>query len=250
VSSDVLRWQDLRVVLDAAEEMHDRPPDGGVPDSVVSRLGQLIGCDLVTFCELDLLAKQVVTDQQFPAKTDADSYSPDLDRYWWHCFWQNEFCSYSERSGDRESVVALSDFYSARTLGGVLGYQEFFGDPGVCHELMACLPSGPGRSRRLLLTRGPGSRDFSDRDRTVVALLRPHLHAAWLRADTARRDTADLTPREREVLTLAADGRSNDEIARLLVVSTATVRKHLEHIFDKLGVRTRTAAAALAFPRA
>jgi hypothetical protein len=50
------------------------------------------------------------------------------------------------------------------------------------------------------------------------------------------------------VLRLLATGRRNDEIARLLVVSAATVRKHLEHVYDKLGVGTRTAAVALAFP--
>lgn len=45
-----------------------------------------------------------------------------------------------------------------------------------------------------------------------------------------------------------ARGYSNSDIARELVVSTATVRKHLENIFRRLGVTSRTAAAARAFP--
>ena len=52
-----------------------------------------------------------------------------------------------------------------------------------------------------------------------------------------------LTGREREVLARVAAGKTNAEIALLLSISPRTVQKHLEHIFDKLGVETRTAAA-------
>jgi len=45
-----------------------------------------------------------------------------------------------------------------------------------------------------------------------------------------------------------AQGYSNAEIGRILIISVATVRKHMEHIFDRTGVRTRSAAAALALP--
>ena len=54
-----------------------------------------------------------------------------------------------------------------------------------------------------------------------------------------------LTPREREILDLVAEGRTNAEIAERLWVSPLTVRKHLENVYAKLGVHTRTAAAAL-----
>jgi DNA-binding CsgD family transcriptional regulator len=57
-------------------------------------------------------------------------------------------------------------------------------------------------------------------------------------------DAAGLTPREQEVIALVADGLRNSEIAERLWVSPATVRKHLENIYDKLGVHTRTAAVA------
>jgi DNA-binding CsgD family transcriptional regulator len=53
-----------------------------------------------------------------------------------------------------------------------------------------------------------------------------------------------LTPREREILDLVADGRTNAEIAERLWVSSGTVRKHLNNVYAKLGVHTRTAAAA------
>ena len=51
-----------------------------------------------------------------------------------------------------------------------------------------------------------------------------------------------LTPRERDVMGCVEDGLSNAEIARKLWIQPTTVRKHLENIFAKLGVRSRTAA--------
>ncbi len=59
-----------------------------------------------------------------------------------------------------------------------------------------------------------------------------------------------LTGREGEVLALVAAGKTNSEIAAILAISARTVQKHLEHIFQKLGVETRTAAAVRALAAA
>ena len=55
-----------------------------------------------------------------------------------------------------------------------------------------------------------------------------------------------MSEREREVLELVAAGHSNQQIARRLVITPATVKKHLEHIYTKLDVHSRTAALARA----
>lgn len=65
-------------------------------------------------------------------------------------------------------------------------------------------------------------------------------------AEAERLIHAALTPRETEVLTWLARGKTNRDIAEILGMSHRTVNKHLEHIFEKLGVETRAAAAALA----
>ena len=56
-----------------------------------------------------------------------------------------------------------------------------------------------------------------------------------------------LTTREQEILTLLAEGLAPHEIADRLVISTRTVGTHVEHVFRKLGVRTRAQAVAVAF---
>lgn len=75
--------------------------------------------------------------------------------------------------------------------------------------------------------------------RRVLALLRE-------RATPASDAFSSLTAREREILALLIEGRSNADIAERLVLSEKTVRNHLSGIFEKLGVGNRVEAAALA----
>jgi DNA-binding NarL/FixJ family response regulator len=58
---------------------------------------------------------------------------------------------------------------------------------------------------------------------------------------------SQLTPREREVLTLLAQGLSNTEVARQLIISEATVKTHLARVMMKLGVRQKTQAVIAAY---
>ncbi len=61
-----------------------------------------------------------------------------------------------------------------------------------------------------------------------------------------RGELSSLTEREREVLTLLAEGLTNKEISEKLVITTNTVKRHIKAIFEKLNVHTRSAAAAKA----
>jgi DNA-binding NarL/FixJ family response regulator len=86
------------------------------------------------------------------------------------------------------------------------------------------------------------------------ALLSPGVTARLLTEfasrQPAKREPAELgrlTPREREVLDLVVRGKSNAEIARALVVSHSTVKTHLTHVLDKLGVRDRVQAVVYGY---
>ena len=60
-------------------------------------------------------------------------------------------------------------------------------------------------------------------------------------------ESLGLTRRQAEVLAWLAQGKANVDIAAILAISPRTVARHVEAIFERLGVRTRTAAAAAAF---
>jgi DNA-binding NarL/FixJ family response regulator len=126
-------------------------------------------------------------------------------------------------------------------------YTELFRPAGLEHDLLLCLPAGHLRTLRLVFHRGPGP-DFSERDRALLGLLRPHLHQAYLGAERRRHPAPQLTARQRELLRLVAPGHTNRQIARQLGISEGTVRKHLENIYARLQVSSRTAAVTRAFP--
>ncbi|MGH2712447.1 MAG: response regulator [Thermoleophilaceae bacterium] len=104
------------------------------------------------------------------------------------------------------------------------------------------------------LTKDAGAREICDaitavaRGRTILA---PELQAGI--AGEIRLRAVDERPfmshREQEVLELIARGMTAPEIGRLIHLSTATVKTHLQHIYDKLGVSERAAAVAQAMRR-
>jgi DNA-binding NarL/FixJ family response regulator len=71
---------------------------------------------------------------------------------------------------------------------------------------------------------------------------------AHLEVVRRRRGIPKLTKRQWELLRLVRAGYSNTQIARRLYISPHTVRKHLENIFERLNVTSRTAALAHVFP--
>lgn len=91
-------------------------------------------------------------------------------------------------------------------------------------------------------------RSAADGQSTVDAELQKRLVAAATRGAAPRTaEIEGLTTREVEVLRLIASGMSNTEIARSLVVSEATVKTHVNHLFAKAGLRDRAQAVAFAY---
>jgi DNA-binding CsgD family transcriptional regulator len=117
---------------------------------------------------------------------------------------------------------------------------------------------GGETSFTLIAGRFSGS-DFTDLEKLTVSALFPHLHNLYAAAmdpagfrarklqDAFR--TAELTPREEEVAFLLCRGLSVSEIAETLFVSRKTAAKHLEHIYNKLGVSGKRQARDLLLHR-
>ena len=153
-------------------------------------------------------------------------------------------------------TLAISDFLSDREFRRRGLYSEVCQPLGVRAVMKVFLPTGAATGASLVFetirTR------FTETDRLTLERLVPHL--AQLRRNALARRTYPalidstaaarmrllrLTPRERVVLARAAAGETNTAIAAALFISPGTVRKHLEHIYDKVEVRTRTEAAAI-----
>jgi DNA-binding CsgD family transcriptional regulator len=121
-------------------------------------------------------------------------------------------------------------------------YNEYYRRIGIDHVVAVPLFVDRGLLVSFVLNRN--GRDFSDRERMLLDLVREPLAALYRHALARQRRFGALpvTSREREVLEWLAAGKTDREIAELLGVSPRTVQKHLQHIYDKLGVETRTAA--------
>lgn len=203
-------------------------------DILVDGLWELIPSNDVTFNEIDELAKCVTlirTRSTLPLDVDVD------DEYWAANYEDLPFC---KGFGEGESGVArMSDVLGRAALGRSHVYRDVLWTGGLVHSVEVVFASPPSIRRAVLL--GRADRDFTVREVDLLALLLPHLEDAYRSA----RLRSLLTPRQREVLALVAQGHTNREIARRLDISPGTVRVHLEHAYPKLGVRSRTAAASL-----
>lgn len=112
---------------------------------MLDALCQLIPADLVSFFGLHSSDQAEWFMQGFPAEEPGGD--DDGAAFWAH-YWDCVPCCYPDRSGDLRSVTKISDFYSARQWHATGMYHDYFQPGGIDHELMLCLPAGPGRAGR------------------------------------------------------------------------------------------------------
>jgi DNA-binding CsgD family transcriptional regulator/phage anti-repressor protein len=234
---------DLRTMLRIVTAP-DLGEDGyGLPWSTWHGLKDLVRCTDLAFNGID-----VANSRHYLAQAGLDELgsSESGNVFWAH--YRGSTCSYPERTGEFGFVTQTTDFLTLREHRQTPMYAEYLAAYDHDHEMLLCLPDGPGRQLRLIFFRGRTDPVFTDRDRALLILLRPHLHAAHLQLCRRRRGIPKLTDRQWEVLQLVDVGLGNTQIARRLHVTENTVRKHLENVFQRLDVSSRTAAVARAFP--
>ncbi|GAA4606281.1 response regulator transcription factor [Actinoallomurus liliacearum] len=132
-----------------------------------------------------------------------------------------------------EGLRAAIDLRRDHPRTGILLFSQYV-ETRFAADLLARSPGGVGY---LLKERVADLDDFVDALRRVAAggtALDPEVVAQLLGA--RHQGVGALTPREREVLALMAEGRANAAIAKTLVVSDRAVEKHIANIFTKLGL--------------
>ena len=244
---------DYEAVLDFVRQVHAVGDMDTFARRAIAGVGALIPSDILTYNEIDTRQQRaymveqptgVITASQVRTFERLSQQHPLIRHY-----------ALTRETRPRK----ISDFLSMGEFRRLDLYQEFFRDVAVNYQMAVTIPSSHSVVIGIALNRT--SRDFSERDRAVLDVIRPHLAQSYRNAieRTALRERteaaeraiwsasaacpASLTWREREVLILVAEGKTNLQIADRLSLSPRTVQKHLEHIYDKVGVRSRTAAA-------
>ncbi len=239
--------RDLRAMLRLTRRYDEVEAGEVLPAELCQGLIDLVPCDALSVIGMDSARRSAFG---YPEFGDTGELVAPEDDLFWHHYYDCLPCSYPSRSGDIVSVTKCSDFYSARQWNNTgMFVDAAVGGYRFDYEMMVCLPEGPAPTRlmRLLFFREDGS-DFSERDRAVLTLLRPHLITAYEAAKCAWEGPSRLTARQWEILRYVAAGHSNYQIARRLHVAEGTVRKHLENTFARLGVSSRVAALARVGP--
>jgi DNA-binding CsgD family transcriptional regulator len=242
----VMTDTDVRELLNVFERCQPAADDDIFYADVLTGLRELIPCDDISFQLMDVAEQRL---QQLYVSDDGvhrGEYVGMEDEFlqlFWREFWEEDGCAGPLLTGDYSTVIHQAEQWSARVYASTpLGSQ--FAALGITDEVLVPMTPLGGTDRRLLLFRGADSPDFSEREKAMLALARPHVAELHTRRDRELRGEPNLTPRQWEVLRRVATGASNTQIARALGLSEATVRKHLENVFLRLGAQSRTEAVA------
>jgi DNA-binding CsgD family transcriptional regulator len=215
---------------------------------LLDALRRAIRCDWVSINEVGPVPGDFwgMVEPQLPPET-----SEIFARY----MHQNPLVAYMMESR-RGTARRMSEMISVEEYHSLDLYRLFYGKIGLEHQIAFTLPQEPPRLLGVALSRRRG--EFDDDDRDLLNAARPYLIQSYRNAvafeslrgavgtealEVALR-AAGLTPREAAVMGLLSRGRSNADIATTLGISTRTAEKHVQNAFAKLGVTSRSRAAA------
>jgi DNA-binding CsgD family transcriptional regulator len=245
-----LSQADLRAVLETLHELGEASASGeAFARHGVARLSHLVHSDLTTLsiCDLGSGHRRVVSDQPGAiSKRQIEVF----DRY----FYEHPLvCEHGHNP--RAVTRRIDDLLPPVAFQRTPLFNDYYRPIRIDHAM--AVPIHVEGNLLVSFVFNRSKRDFSERDRACLELLRPHLGNLYrlTRAlDDARSAQAPaalaldtpkelpLTAREREVLQWLAGGKTDRDIAEILGISPRTVHKHLQRIYEKLGVETRTAA--------
>jgi DNA-binding CsgD family transcriptional regulator len=242
----VMTDADVRALLGVFDRCEPAAGDDIFYADVLTGLRELIPCDDITFQLMEVAEQRIkllyVTDAGVHREESVGA-DDEYTQLFWQEFWEEDGCAGPLTTGDYSTLLHQADLWSPVAWANTpLG--SAYAAMGMKDEILVPMTPLGGTDRRLLLFRGEDSPDFTEREKAMLALARPHIAELHTRRDRELRGEPNLTPRQWEVLRQVATGASNTQIARTLGLSDATVRKHLENVFLRLGVQSRTEALA------
>ena len=206
------------------------------------QLPQLVASELTTLsvCDLARNSRSVVGN---PDSAISAQDRASFDRF----FSEHPLVRY-HASHPRGGAHRISDSLSQAEFRESALYNEYYRRIGIDHVIAVPLFVDRGLLVSFVLNRN--RRDFSERECALLDLVREPLAALYRNLLIRKKDRGfaalPVTPREREVLSWLAAGKTDKDIGEILGMSPRTVQKHLQHIYEKLGVETRTAAVVRA----
>ena len=232
--------RDLRRLSAVSDPSHLDGPCDPLPISMLQTLADLVPCDTVTYQAQD--PSRRITDVAYQDLNPVGEDDDALEDFYWDEIWPA--CPWNPpRTGDYVTIHRSTDHQSAREFASSVG-AEFHRQIGLRHLVTVPLPPRGSIDYRIMLWRVDG-RNFSEREVALLTVLRPHLVEMHRAVLTRTGPTAKLTKRQLDVLHLVAAGHTNVQIARRLGISEGTVRRHMENIFERMHVASRTEAAGL-----
>jgi DNA-binding CsgD family transcriptional regulator len=251
-----LSSRDFRNLLTAIDRLDADCDLVGFPERAIAAIAVVVDFDLGSYNELDALhgRNRFLLVPDIPA---ARPGSPEYEAF--HYFVDQHPLIRHYRSSADLAPRKISDFMSDPTFRSLGLYVDFFRAVDTNYQI--CLMIHRTTDLQVAVTLNRRNRDFDERDRARLAALQPRLtrhyrvalrlalYAKQFGPASGREDApAYLTRREAEVLNWVALGKTNQEVAAIVGARPLTVKKHLEHIYQKLGVRNRTAAVRLGAP--
>jgi DNA-binding CsgD family transcriptional regulator len=206
-------------------------------ETIMDRLGELIPVRCISIDEAldsgDLLHR---------AERDLDAIPQIAEKVMKYCP-ENPVVAYALREG-RAPALRISDFATFRKVKTTGYYNEMLRYLSGWRDQAAIAVRLPESFLGFGMNR---DKAFSDEELLILELFRPHLERVLRRStEYLMLQTQQLlTAREREVLHWVAEGKRDGEIAIILHRSERTIEQHVRTCLRKLGVETRTAAAAV-----
>lgn len=198
----VMTDTDIRALLGVFKPAQLAAADDIFYADVLTGLRELIPCTDITFQVMDVAEERLkllfVTDDGVQ-REESVGRTDEFTQLFWQQFWTEDGCAGPLTTGDYSTLLHHAEISRTRAYANTpLG--SAFAAMGERDEILVPMTPLGGIDRRLLLWRNRDMPDFSEREKAMLALARPHIAELHTRRDRELRGVPHLTPRQWEVL--------------------------------------------------